>query len=240
MVTPLASSRPAPRGDFRVGAPVGEILRPFDGFVASYDPRLRNSRWVVERITRDSVKGDGDRFNVPFVEDGSIEERFRARLSDYRGTGYDKGHMVSNDANEMRLTPPSPHKRSEMRGVQHAQPHPWPWLRGAGSGGKPQGVAAVCHGHVHADKHRTASWQRLQQVSLPLLASSSSCASRQRCQELCRHQGAFVMMSGTTGHGLRGSSRRSPRLRTRCTLSPGRSMCRSRAPTAKGTSWRIP
>ena len=50
--------------------------------------------WSASHATR--LKGDGDRFNVPFVEDGTIEERFRARLSDYRGTGYDKGHMVSD------------------------------------------------------------------------------------------------------------------------------------------------
>jgi endonuclease G len=66
----------------------------FDGFVASYDPRLRNPRWVLERITRDSFTGDGDRFNVQFMEDGAIEERFRARLSDYKASGYDKGHLV--------------------------------------------------------------------------------------------------------------------------------------------------
>jgi len=97
MATPFITSIRLASRVSRAGPPVGEILRPFDGFVASYDPRLRNSRWVLERITRDSLKGDGDRFNVPFVEDGTIEERFRARLSDYRGTGYDKGHMVSGD-----------------------------------------------------------------------------------------------------------------------------------------------
>ena len=69
-------------------------MRAFDGFVASYDPRLRNPRWVLERITRDSFKGDGDRINVQFMEDGSIEERFRARLSDYKASGYDKGHLA--------------------------------------------------------------------------------------------------------------------------------------------------
>ena len=31
---------------------------------------------------------------MEFVEDVSIEERFRSRLSDYRGSGYDRGHMV--------------------------------------------------------------------------------------------------------------------------------------------------
>ena len=86
------------------GAPLGETVRAFDGFVVSYDPRLRNPRWVLERITRDSVKGDGDRFNVPFMEDGAIEERFRARLSDYKASGYDKGH----------LAPAANHKNSQQ------------------------------------------------------------------------------------------------------------------------------
>lgn len=76
------------------GAPIGDVLRTFDGFTVSYDTRLRNPRWVLERLTSDSSNGDGNRQNVQFKEDGAIEPRFRAKLSDYQRTGYDRGHMV--------------------------------------------------------------------------------------------------------------------------------------------------
>lgn len=34
------------------------------------------------------------RTNAEFREDDTFEERMRSRLSDYRGSGYDRGHMV--------------------------------------------------------------------------------------------------------------------------------------------------
>ena len=77
-----------------IGAPIGDILRTFDGFAVSYDTRLRNPKWVLERLTKDSSKGDGNRQNVQFKEDDAIEPRFRAKLSDYQHTGYDRGHMA--------------------------------------------------------------------------------------------------------------------------------------------------
>ena len=34
------------------------------------------------------------RKNVEFKEDSSFEDRFRSHLKDYKGSGYDRGHMV--------------------------------------------------------------------------------------------------------------------------------------------------
>ncbi len=31
---------------------------------------------------------------MEFVEDGGLEPRFRARLADFRRSGYDRGHLV--------------------------------------------------------------------------------------------------------------------------------------------------
>lgn len=36
---------------------------------------------------------------MEFKEDSSFEDRFRSHLKDYRGSGYDRGHMVSNRSN---------------------------------------------------------------------------------------------------------------------------------------------
>ena len=45
----------------KYGAPSAENLRFFRNFVVSYDARLRNPRWVVEHISRDSTRGEANR-----------------------------------------------------------------------------------------------------------------------------------------------------------------------------------
>lgn len=88
--------KPAPEAHpaLKFGAPVTEAVRLFSGFVSCFDLRTRNPRWVLEVINKDSLQGDGDRKNSDFFEDAALEERFRAKLSDYRGSGYDRGHMA--------------------------------------------------------------------------------------------------------------------------------------------------
>ncbi|KAL4420173.1 hypothetical protein ABPG77_008309 [Micractinium sp. CCAP 211/92] len=77
------------------GVPVGDRLRLFSDYAASFDTRLRNPRWVLERINRDTLAGkEGNRQRSEFVEDAGIEPRFRSKLDDYRGSGYDRGHMA--------------------------------------------------------------------------------------------------------------------------------------------------
>lgn len=64
-------------------------MQPFTGFVACFDARTRNPRWVVERVNRASLKaGDGvTREGEIFAEDAEIDPRFRAKLEDFRGSG---------------------------------------------------------------------------------------------------------------------------------------------------------
>ncbi|KAL1691462.1 hypothetical protein GGG16DRAFT_91363 [Schizophyllum commune] len=74
-------------------------------YVAAYDRRLRHPAWTAEHLTLASlgksalVAGPeaseaGDRGKSTFVEDPSIPVMFRAKLSDYFRSGYDRGHMV--------------------------------------------------------------------------------------------------------------------------------------------------
>jgi DNA/RNA endonuclease G (NUC1) len=70
-------------------------LQTFEGFVSCWDARTRNPRWVAEKLTRASVSGAGDRKSVAFSEDASLAPRFRARLDDYRASGYDRGHLAA-------------------------------------------------------------------------------------------------------------------------------------------------
>lgn len=61
----------------------------------AYDRRTRNPAWVAEHITPQSVAlKNGDRKHSTFFEDTSIPALFRAKLSDYFRSGYDRGHQV--------------------------------------------------------------------------------------------------------------------------------------------------
>ena len=81
----------------RAGWPAGfeDLLRVRSGYVASYDARTRTPRWVLERITAESCTGVGTRKKSRFVEDDEVDGAHAAKLSDYRGSGYDRGHLAA-------------------------------------------------------------------------------------------------------------------------------------------------
>lgn len=81
----------------RMGWPVGteSLLRMHSGFVASFDARTRNPRWVLEVLNKSTMSGPGNRKRSQFVEDETFGERFRNKLSDFRGSGYDRGHLAA-------------------------------------------------------------------------------------------------------------------------------------------------
>jgi endonuclease G len=61
----------------------------------AYDRRLRNPVWVAEHLTPASLAiRDGDRQNSTFHEDETLPPMFRAKLTDYFRSGYDRGHQV--------------------------------------------------------------------------------------------------------------------------------------------------
>ncbi|THV08046.1 hypothetical protein K435DRAFT_642780 [Dendrothele bispora CBS 962.96] len=84
----------------------GPIVDPIikQAYVAAYDRRLRHPAWTAEHLTLASLGRSnvalppeseaGDRSKSAFVEDESIPVPFRAKLSDYFRSGYDRGHMV--------------------------------------------------------------------------------------------------------------------------------------------------
>ncbi|KAH7622137.1 putative Mitochondrial nuclease [Nannochloris sp. 'desiccata'] len=85
------------------GVPRTTHFRTFSSYVAEYDPRLRNPRYVLEHFTPEVLRGDGNRNNSFFKEDSTLDPRFRSHLDDYRNSGYDRGHMA----------PAANHKRSQ-------------------------------------------------------------------------------------------------------------------------------
>ena len=70
----------------------------FESFVSCYDARTRNPRWVAERLAAEGCAGgDGSasRVGTAFVEDAALLPRLRARLADFRFSGYDRGHLAA-------------------------------------------------------------------------------------------------------------------------------------------------
>ena len=66
-----------------------------DAFVASFDGRSRNPRWVAERLNAQTVRGNASRKHIFFSEEKSIQPRFRNRLSHFRRSGFDRGHLAA-------------------------------------------------------------------------------------------------------------------------------------------------
>jgi endonuclease G len=85
-----------PAGTLQYGfpGPIADELNtlPLHG---AYDRRTRNPSWVAEHITPESLAmKNADRKHSAFAEDTSIPAIFRAKLSDYFRSGYDRGHQV--------------------------------------------------------------------------------------------------------------------------------------------------
>ncbi|KAG5684706.1 hypothetical protein PVAND_013920 [Polypedilum vanderplanki] len=81
----------------RYGFPSLDNVRSFDDFVLSYDRRMRTAAWVFEHLTAESVKHNDavDRAKCDFKPDESIHPFFRADNSDYKKSGYDRGHLAA-------------------------------------------------------------------------------------------------------------------------------------------------
>lgn len=80
---------------------VAQIIKR-DGYTVCYDGRSRNPFYVIETITKESLQGHADRAYHSFKEDEAIPAHLRATLLDYKGSGYDRGH----------LSPAAHHKKS--------------------------------------------------------------------------------------------------------------------------------
>ncbi|KAK2743017.1 nuclease [Myotisia sp. PD_48] len=85
-----------PTGLFQYGfpGPIADNLTSLP-LTSAFDRRTRNPAWVAEHITPESLaQKNADRSHSSFVEDPNIPPAFRAKLSDYFRSGYDRGHQV--------------------------------------------------------------------------------------------------------------------------------------------------
>lgn len=78
---------------FKFGHPDTGRIMDYGPFAMSYDGRLRSARWVAEKLTKESLQRKVGRKNR-FRADKRIPKEFRAELSDYRRSGFDRGHLA--------------------------------------------------------------------------------------------------------------------------------------------------
>jgi endonuclease G len=78
----------------KLGLPAekGELLCR-KGFLLSHDSNFKTPLWVIEHLTEEKARGSLPRYNK-FQADPDLKKGERAEHSDYRKSGYDKGHMA--------------------------------------------------------------------------------------------------------------------------------------------------
>lgn len=72
--------------------PPVEICR--SRYLLSFDPETRLARWVMQRLDKDALTGPAERRKSRFIPDPALPEAAQAALADYRGSGYDRGHLA--------------------------------------------------------------------------------------------------------------------------------------------------
>jgi endonuclease G, mitochondrial len=85
-----------PQGILQYGfpGPISDSLST-PSHLTSFNRFTRNPHWVAEHFTPQSlVLKNADRKHSVFYEDPSIPPMFRAKLTDYARSGYDRGHQV--------------------------------------------------------------------------------------------------------------------------------------------------
>ncbi|XP_062816031.1 endonuclease G, mitochondrial [Anolis carolinensis] len=93
----LAAASPSVEVLSKYGSPGLLPLRLRDSFALCYDPRSRSALWVMERLRRpEGEAGSGaDRARCRFHADAEAHPFHRATLDDYRGSGFQKGHLAA-------------------------------------------------------------------------------------------------------------------------------------------------
>ncbi|EMR09040.1 hypothetical protein PNEG_02812 [Pneumocystis murina B123] len=81
--------------DFCDPRPVHDLIVR-KGYISCYDRQTRVPSWSATELTSESLKsGKSNRKYSKFKEDETIDPKFRAKLSDYFRSGYDRGHIIA-------------------------------------------------------------------------------------------------------------------------------------------------
>lgn len=77
----------------------GEIILTRKAYTVSYNPSTRLPNWVAWHLTADHIDGNYSRGGMKFHKDKEVPEP-RATDEDYKGSGYDRGHMCPSGDNK--------------------------------------------------------------------------------------------------------------------------------------------
>jgi len=78
------------------GYPIAENTKVFEyeGYVAGYDTTKLNPLWVSYHLKKDYLNGKKYLRNRKFAPDPSLEIKHTAVVSDFRKSGFDRGHLA--------------------------------------------------------------------------------------------------------------------------------------------------
>ncbi len=95
---------PSLRKETRYGMPAADQILFNRHYITGYSYYFRQPKWVLEIVNPPTINGDpeGVERSDNFRPDFRIPETFRADLVDFKGSGYDRGHMVPS-ANQRGL-----------------------------------------------------------------------------------------------------------------------------------------
>ncbi|XP_060927732.1 endonuclease G, mitochondrial isoform X1 [Limanda limanda] len=79
----------------KYGFPSLANIKTRESYVTSYDPRTRTASWVIERLNPASLSGSSNRKDCEFRADDSVHVFHRSTNDDYRGSGFDRGHLAA-------------------------------------------------------------------------------------------------------------------------------------------------
>ncbi len=80
-----------PSGNIPTTPQIGRDLC-FNSFAVFYSPEHKKPIYVVEKLNRVSLESTHPKRSNQFYEEARLSFRERSQLSDYRGSGYDRGH----------------------------------------------------------------------------------------------------------------------------------------------------
>lgn len=80
----------------------GEVVISHTGYCLSYNNKTNCPNWVAWELTSQEAQAQGPRSDE-FAPDPQVEGRSRVTTDDYRGSGYDRGHMCP--AADMKWSP---------------------------------------------------------------------------------------------------------------------------------------
>ncbi len=76
-----------------IGKPQAVYERVREGYVLAYDPRLKIALWVQYELSREDLADSRERSD-DFRPNTTIPAGSRSEKRDYRGSGFDRGHMA--------------------------------------------------------------------------------------------------------------------------------------------------